>query len=129
MPAAPPPSMRWRTTSAALLEEARKGLGGKPVAPHSAGKPTVNLYNRGKPATATVTGNFRLTDAAAEIPTSGTSSSISAISRSRFWKARASASSPPGVDAGGNAHHVRGCIPSPARATARNRTPTTSRSP
>ena len=30
----------------ALLEEARKGLGGKPVAPHSASKPTVNLYNR-----------------------------------------------------------------------------------
>ena len=38
-----------------LLEEARKGLGGKPVAPHSASKPTVNLYNRSKPATATVT--------------------------------------------------------------------------
>ena len=50
----------------ALLEEARKGLGGKPVAPHSASKPTVNLYNRGKPATATVTGNYRLTDANAD---------------------------------------------------------------
>ncbi|MES2601421.1 MAG: benzoyl-CoA 2,3-epoxidase subunit BoxA [Pseudomonadota bacterium] len=49
-----------------LLEEARKGLGGKPVAPHSASKPTVNLYNRSKPATATVTGNFRLTDANAD---------------------------------------------------------------
>lgn len=49
-----------------LLEEARKGLGGKPVAPHSASKPTVNLYNRGKPAIATVTGNFRLTDANAD---------------------------------------------------------------
>ena len=49
-----------------LLEEARKGLGGKPVAPHSASKPTVNLYNRTKPATATVTGNFRLTEAGAE---------------------------------------------------------------
>jgi benzoyl-CoA 2,3-dioxygenase component A len=45
----------------ALLEEARKGLGGKAVAPHSASKPTVNLYNRGKPAKATITGNFRLT--------------------------------------------------------------------
>ena len=55
------PSRRWRTRSAALLEEARKGLGGKPVAPHSASKPTVNLYNRSKPANATVTGNFRLT--------------------------------------------------------------------
>lgn len=50
----------------ALLEEARKGLGGKAVAPHSASKPTVNLYNRGKPATATVTGNFRLTHADAD---------------------------------------------------------------
>ncbi|EKS33300.1 benzoyl-CoA 2,3-epoxidase subunit BoxA [Afipia clevelandensis] len=49
-----------------LLEEARKGLGGKPVAPHSASKPTVNLYNRGKLAVATVTGNFRLTDANAD---------------------------------------------------------------
>src|SRR5947199_176415 len=45
----------------ALLEEARKGLGGKAVAPHSASKPTVNLYNRGRPAKATVAGNFRLT--------------------------------------------------------------------
>lgn len=47
----------------ALLEEARKGLGGKPVAPASASKASVNLYNRGKPALATVTGNFRLTHA------------------------------------------------------------------
>jgi benzoyl-CoA 2,3-dioxygenase component A len=50
----------------ALLEEARKGLGGKAVAPHSASKPTVNLYNRGKPAKATVAGNFRLTHADAD---------------------------------------------------------------
>lgn len=50
----------------ALLEEARKGLGGKPVAPRSASKPTVNLYNRTKPAIATVTGNFRLTEADAD---------------------------------------------------------------
>jgi len=49
-----------------LLEEARKGLGGKPVAPHSASKPTVNLYNRNKPAIATVTGNFRLTQTGAD---------------------------------------------------------------
>ena len=50
----------------ALLEEARKGLGGKAVAPHSSSKPTVNLYSRGKPAKATVTGNFRLTHAEAD---------------------------------------------------------------
>jgi benzoyl-CoA 2,3-dioxygenase component A len=50
----------------ALLSEARSGLGGKPVAPASATKPTVNLYNRGKPARAIVAGNFRLTAKDAE---------------------------------------------------------------
>lgn len=50
----------------ALLDEARKGLGGKPVAPRSASKPTVNLYNRSKLAIATITGNYRLTEADAE---------------------------------------------------------------
>lgn len=46
---------------AALLAEAHKGAGGKSKAPKSASKPSVNLYNLGKPATARVTGNFRLT--------------------------------------------------------------------
>lgn len=50
----------------AVLAEAHKGLGGKAVAPVSASKPTINLYNRGKPAIATITGNFRLTDAGAD---------------------------------------------------------------
>jgi benzoyl-CoA 2,3-epoxidase subunit A len=50
----------------ALLEEARRGLGGKAVAPASASKPTVNLYNRGKPAKGTVTGNYRLTEQGAD---------------------------------------------------------------
>lgn len=50
----------------AILAEARKGLGGKAAAPASASKPTVNLHNRGKPARATVAGNFRLTDKTAE---------------------------------------------------------------
>jgi benzoyl-CoA 2,3-dioxygenase component A len=50
----------------ALLEEARRGLGGKPSAPASASKPTVNLHSRAKPAQATVVGNFRLTHADAE---------------------------------------------------------------
>lgn len=51
---------------AALLEEARRGAGGKSVAPTTASKPTVNLYTRGKPAIATVTGNYRLTSSTAE---------------------------------------------------------------
>ena len=47
---------------AALLAEAHAGAGGKATAPASAAKPTVNLYNLGKPATAKVQGNYRLTD-------------------------------------------------------------------
>lgn len=44
-----------------LLAEAHKGAGGRPVAPASAAKPTINLFSQSKPATARVTGNFRLT--------------------------------------------------------------------
>ena len=50
----------------ALLAKAHEGTGGKPVAPSSASKPSVNLFNRSKPAKAMVQGNFRLTDADAE---------------------------------------------------------------
>ncbi|MBV1903985.1 MAG: benzoyl-CoA 2,3-epoxidase subunit BoxA [Marinosulfonomonas sp.] len=46
---------------AALLAEAHKGAGGKAKAPVSAAKPSINLYNLGKPAEATVQGNYRLT--------------------------------------------------------------------
>ncbi|MEH6359534.1 MAG: benzoyl-CoA 2,3-epoxidase subunit BoxA [Amylibacter sp.] len=46
---------------AALLAEAHKGTGGKASAPKSASKPSINLYTPGKPATATVQGNYRLT--------------------------------------------------------------------
>lgn len=47
---------------ATLLAEAHKGAGGKARAPVSAAKPTINMYNLGKPATARVQGNYRLTD-------------------------------------------------------------------
>lgn len=46
---------------AALLAEAHKGAGGRSKPPASAAKPTINMYTLGKPAEATVTGNFRLT--------------------------------------------------------------------
>ncbi len=52
--------------AARLIAEAHLGAGGKSVAPVSAGKPKVNLYNRERPALATVTGNFRLTDPGAD---------------------------------------------------------------
>ncbi|MCB1344662.1 MAG: benzoyl-CoA 2,3-epoxidase subunit BoxA, partial [Rhodobacteraceae bacterium] len=47
----------------ALLAEAHQGAGGKSRAPATASKPTVNLYTLGKPATARVQGNYRLTSA------------------------------------------------------------------
>jgi benzoyl-CoA 2,3-dioxygenase component A len=47
---------------AQLLAEAHRGTGGKPVAPATASKPTVNLYSRARPAIATVQGNYRITD-------------------------------------------------------------------
>lgn len=47
---------------AALLTAAHQGAGGKSRAPASAAKPTINLYTLGKPATARVQGNYRLTD-------------------------------------------------------------------
>lgn len=46
---------------AALLAEAHKGAGGKAKAPASASKPSINLYNIGRPAEAVVQGNYRLT--------------------------------------------------------------------
>ncbi|UYV36607.1 benzoyl-CoA 2,3-epoxidase subunit BoxA [Rhodobacteraceae bacterium D3-12] len=46
---------------AKLLAEAHEGAGGKAHAPATASKPTVNLYNLGKPAVAKVQGNYRLT--------------------------------------------------------------------
>ncbi len=54
---------------AALLAEAHQGAGGKSVAPMSASKPSINLYNLGKPAAATVQGTYRLTseDADSEV--------------------------------------------------------------
>lgn len=47
---------------ARLLAEAHQGAGGKAIAPRSATKPTINLYNLAKPARAVVQGNYRLTD-------------------------------------------------------------------
>ncbi|NIZ60495.1 benzoyl-CoA 2,3-epoxidase subunit BoxA [Sedimentitalea sp. CY04] len=48
---------------AELLAKAHAGAGGKAKAPASASKPTINMYNLGKPATARVQGNYRLTEA------------------------------------------------------------------
>ncbi|MFV0244255.1 MAG: benzoyl-CoA 2,3-epoxidase subunit BoxA [Qingshengfaniella sp.] len=46
---------------AKLLADAHKGAGGRSKAPATAAKPTVNLYNLGKPVVAKVQGTYRLT--------------------------------------------------------------------
>ncbi len=46
----------------ALLDDAHRGAGGRARAPASASKPRINLFNRERPAIATVTGNYRITD-------------------------------------------------------------------
>ena len=51
---------------AALLADAHKGAGGKSKAPSTASKPTINLYNLGKPVQAVVQGNYRLTEATSD---------------------------------------------------------------
>ncbi|MBO9412619.1 MULTISPECIES: benzoyl-CoA 2,3-epoxidase subunit BoxA [unclassified Ruegeria] len=51
---------------AALLADAHKGAGGKSKAPATASKPTINLYNLGKPVQAIVQGNYRLTEASSD---------------------------------------------------------------
>ena len=110
----------------ALLEEARKGLGGKAVAPASASKPTVNLYNRSKPARATVAGNFRLTDDARRErrPPHHPRFRRDAVPGARRPEHRHPAAGPRRQ---GRAARRSGCTRSRARATARSRTPTTSR--
>ena len=53
----------------ALLAEAHARAGGRAVAPATASKPRINLFNRDTPAIATVTGNFRIThrDASSDV--------------------------------------------------------------
>ncbi len=90
----------------ALLEEARKGLGGKAVAPASASKPTVNLHNRGRPAIATITGNFCLTHADAD---SDVRHIILDLGDQPFpvLEGQSIGIIPPGADASGKPHAAR----------------------
>lgn len=50
----------------AILEIAHSGQGGKVLAPFSAAHPYINLYGRDRPISATVAGNFRITDSGTE---------------------------------------------------------------
>src|SRR5215467_13190875 len=90
----------------ALLAEAHNGLGGKAIAPASASKPSINTYNRGKPAKATVVGNYRLTSADAG---SDVRHIILDFHDQTFpvLEGQSVGIVPPGVDANGKPHAVR----------------------
>jgi benzoyl-CoA 2,3-dioxygenase component A len=91
---------------AAILAEAHKGVGGKAIAPASATKPTINLYNRGKPAIATLRGNYRITAADAETDTRHI---ILDFGDQSFpvIEGQSIGIVPPGIDASGKPHVVR----------------------
>ncbi len=89
-----------------LTEIATAGQGGAVSPPWSASHPYVNLYSIGKPAVATVAGNFRLTG-------EGASADIRHIvldfgsTAFPVLEGQTIGIIPPGVDANGRPHHVR----------------------
>jgi len=90
----------------ALLEQAHSGTGGKPVAPASASKASVNIFTRAKPALATVQGNYRIT-------AHGASSDVRHIVLSfgdtifPVLEGQSIGIMPPGVSADGKPHAIR----------------------
>jgi benzoyl-CoA 2,3-epoxidase subunit A len=82
------------------------GQGGISQAPFSAERPHVNLFGMRNPATATVTGNFRLTD-----PTAGSDIRhlVLHFGTTEFpvLEGQSIGIVPPGIDANGRPHHVR----------------------
>ena len=91
--------------TAALLAEAHKGAGGKAKAPASAAKPSINLYNKGKPAKAVVQGNYPLTND----PEHDVRHIILNLADLPFpvLEGQSIGISPPGTDAKGNPHLPR----------------------
>jgi benzoyl-CoA 2,3-dioxygenase component A len=90
----------------ALIDAAHTGAGGKSVAPASAAKPSVNLYNRDKAAVATVTGNYRLTHEESDVDVHHV---ILHFDEAAFpyLEGQSIGIVPPGVDAEGKPHRVR----------------------
>ena len=90
----------------AIIASAHGGAGGKSVAPKSASKPSINLFNRSKPAVATVTGIYRLT---AEDASTDIRHVILDFGDVPFpvLEGQSIGIVPPGVDAKGEPHRVR----------------------
>ncbi len=94
------------TEAEEILARAHAGTGGKSVAPPSAAKPSVNLYNRNRPAVATVTGNFRLTAADADNDVRHIILNFG-DTPFPFLEGQSIGVIPPGTDANGEPHRVR----------------------
>ena len=90
----------------AIIAKAHGGVGGKSVAPFTASKPSVNLYNRVKPAIATVTGAYRLT---ADNADNDVRHIILDFGEQPFpvLEGQSIGIIPPGVDAKGEPHRIR----------------------
>ena len=92
--------------AALLLDIAHQGLGARARPPASASKPSINIGTRDQPALATVSGNFRVTDAAAV-------SDVRHIildfgdQRFPFLEGQTIGVVPPGIDARDTSHTVR----------------------
>jgi benzoyl-CoA 2,3-dioxygenase component A len=90
----------------ALLTHAHAGAGGKSIAPASALKPSINLFNRGAPAIATCLGNYRLTAPDAD---NDVRHLILSFAEKPFpvLEGQSVGVVPPGVDAKGEPHRIR----------------------
>jgi benzoyl-CoA oxygenase/reductase BoxA protein len=110
LPAESPPGPGFAAPQAVAAEDAppvpAAAVPGSSVAPWSAPRPYVNLYTHQAPATATVMGNYRVTDATAESDTrhivldfGGTSFPV--------LEGQSIGILPPGTDEHGRPHHAR----------------------
>jgi len=89
-----------------IFARAHEGMGGKSVAPYTASKPVINLYNRGKPAVATVTGAYRITAEGSDVDVRHI---ILDFGNQSFpvLEGQSIGIVPPGVDAEGKPHNIR----------------------
>jgi benzoyl-CoA 2,3-dioxygenase component A len=91
---------------AALLNEAHSGAGGRAKAPDTASKPSINLYNKGRPAEATVQGNYRLTSETADSDVRHIILDLGALPFP-VLEGQSVGITPPGVDENGKPHLPR----------------------
>ncbi len=92
--------------AAALLEDAHRGVGGRARAPMSASKPRINLFNRDRPAIASLTGNFRITAREAESDVRHLILDFGAVAFP-VLEGQSIGVIPPGTDTAGRPHTMR----------------------